>query len=273
MPFVTKSGGFCLDDGVVQTHKSVEGKVVLGNKIKTEVLANIGATGLDPETEDFKCAVRRGTPRPDGSSWESTPVPVFIIQHYNFEKEVWDRFWKKFLRQLKDSAPSFHYEPDVVDVIDLEFGKRQMPTEILLKIIELGLFDKALVETKVESTAKKLTQRQYDLIMKAIDTRLKEEGLKEVTPVTPNPAPAPNPAPNPETSTPTETDPTVNPSPSPTPTPTGEQTDPAPLTPEEQEAADRTKLAELKARFEEQAELSDAELDLLDALSEKYEGS
>lgn len=173
MPFVTKSGGFRLDDGVVRTHKDVLGNVVKGNQVQTKVLANIGATGLDPESEEFKLAVMRGTPRPDGTSWASKPVPVFIIQHYNFDDSVWKRFLAKFEKSLipGETAPSFSYEPAAYDIVDLELGVRAMPLWVIDWLDEKGIFDSALKETKVESTAMKITPKQHELIRKSIDNR------------------------------------------------------------------------------------------------------
>ncbi len=177
MPFVTKSGGFCLDDGVVRPHKNEKGEYIPGNSIQTKVLVNIGATGLDPETEEYKMCVMRGTPRPNGTSWESSPVPVFIIQHYTFDKEDWERLLSKYDLTLAPSGttPSFGYEPAICDIVDMEFGRREMPLWVIEWLEEKGIFDKALNETKIESRAKKLTESQHALLKKAISDRKRLE--------------------------------------------------------------------------------------------------
>lgn len=182
MPFVTKSGGLCLDDGVVHTHKDINGNTVQGNGVSVKILANIGATGLDPESKEFKLAVMRGTPRPDGTSWQSKPVPVFIIQHYDFDRKTWERFIAKFEKKLKPgtTAPSFSYEPKIFDVVDWELGVRAMPLWVLEWLDEKGVFKAALTETKVESTVKKLTEDEYKLIQKALEERRAKEAPEDL---------------------------------------------------------------------------------------------
>lgn len=183
MPFVTKSGGFCLDDGVLRPGKNEKGEYVPGNNIETKVLVNIGATGLDPESEEYKMCVMRGTPRPNGTSWESSPVPVFIIQHYTFSENDWERLLNKFEKTLApgSTSPSFSFEPAICDVVDMEFGRRAMPLWVIEWLEEKGIFDKALSETKVESRAKKLTESQHALLKKAISDRIKLERIEVKT--------------------------------------------------------------------------------------------
>ena len=175
MPFTTKSGGYCFDDGVILTHKNEKGETVKGNGLEPKFLTQIAAVGLDVESEEFKMAVMRGQPRPNGTSWEV--MPVFIIQHYNFDDDTWKRFLKNFEGTLAagKTSPDYLYEPAVFDIIDLEYGRRAMPLWVIEHLQSLGVFEAALEETKCESRAKKVTQAQYDLIIKAIKDRIKLE--------------------------------------------------------------------------------------------------
>lgn len=177
MPFVTKSGGFQFDDGVVLTHKDNDGKIIQGNGLQVKVLANIGVTGLDQESEEFKLAVIRGNPKENGTSWATTPV--FIIQHYDFDKETWERFLAKYEKQLQKPTPSFIYEPTVYDIIDVEYGRRAFPLWVVEYLEEKGTFDIALKERKMESMHYKLNETQLKLIKEAISNRKKLEALKE----------------------------------------------------------------------------------------------
>lgn len=180
MPFTTVSGGFCFDDGVVLTHKDENKQTIRGNGLAPQFLTNISAVGLDSESEEFRMAVIRGQPRPNGTSWETTPV--FIIQHYDFDDATWKRFLDKFEKTLIPGAttPSFSYEPAVYDVTDLEYGRREMPLWVIKHLDSLGVIDSAVNETKVQSRAPKLTSSQLDLIRKTINNRIALEESSSV---------------------------------------------------------------------------------------------
>jgi len=180
MPFVTKGGGYSLGDGVIDTHKDVDGKVIQGNGLQVKRLVHIGPVALESESEEFKLAVMRGTPRAGGTSWETTPV--FIIQHYDFTDADWQRFLEKFKKMLVSPSPSFIYEPAVYDVVDMEYGKRAMPLWVLEELEALNVFEKALSQTKMESTAKKLNETQLNLIREQLEKRRVEEAPKEEKP-------------------------------------------------------------------------------------------
>lgn len=191
MPFTTVSGGFCFDDGVILTHKDENKQTVRGNGITPQFLTNISAVGLDSESEEFRLAVIRGQPRPNGTSWETTPV--FIIQHYDFDESTWKRFLEKFEITLipGSTTPSFSYEPAVYDVTDLEYGRREMPLWVIKHLDSIGVINSGVDETKVQSRAKKLTPSQLELIRKTIKNRITLEEPSdvkvEVTPKEPIP--------------------------------------------------------------------------------------
>jgi len=175
LPFVTKSGGLRLDDGVVELHRNEKGETIPGNGIKVKTVANISAVGLDQESEEFKLAVARGNPMPNGTSWST--VPVFILDCRSFDKPAWERFIQKFEKGLEpgNTSPTIVYEPAIYDIVDLEYGKRALPLWVIKWLNDRGIYDKAVNETKVESIHKKLTPAQLSLIKKAIKERIEQE--------------------------------------------------------------------------------------------------
>ncbi len=162
------------------THKDENKQVVKGNGLESQFLTNISAVGLDSESEEFRLAVIRGQPRPNGTSWETTPV--FIIQHYYFDEMTWKRFLEKFEKTLipGSTTPSFSYEPAVYDVTDLEYGRREMPLWVIKYLDAMGVIDSGVNETKVQSRAKKLTESQLALIRKTIKNRIALEEPSDV---------------------------------------------------------------------------------------------
>lgn len=176
MPFIMKKSSERLNSDITYDQKDPRtGDIVSkGNGLKPLVLTGCDHLNYRGEDTDFKDVVYRGQPDPIKMCWNGDNMPVFRVLTYKFEADSdWKRFmaqWKMETSGLKDQV--IYYEPAMEDIREDEYDNKSFPLWVIEDLEAHGEFKRALTEAKVDlPDSKKLTQSQYDAIMKEIEIR------------------------------------------------------------------------------------------------------
>lgn len=175
MPFVSKSTSITIFNGSIEPPKRGE------LPVPPLVLACIGSVGLDPTTDEYKKFIIEGDPREDGTSWSR--YPIVRITTENLNKEDWDRFLSWFEVQKGKVGALVDYQPEVYDVVDLEYEVRALPSWVLEYLQKKKHIEAARSEFKLthSSTEKRkfADDAAYEKFLKAIKERFDKEAQAE----------------------------------------------------------------------------------------------
>jgi len=171
MPFVSKSTSITIFNGSIEPPRRGE--------LPTPplVLACIGSVGLDPTTDEYKKFIIEGDPREDGTSWSR--YPIVRITTENLGKEDWDRFLAWFEVQKGKVGALVDYQPEIYDIVDLEYEVRALPSWVLEYLQKKKHIETARSEFKLTHSSterRKFTDdAAYEKFLKAIKERFDKE--------------------------------------------------------------------------------------------------
>lgn len=187
MPFVTPRGGEKLNwDITYDRHDPKTGELTqTGNRLRELELCGGVAFDYRTNTSTFKEVVWRGQPNTVEMNWNELPVYRVLTNRFQsgyvkpeieeeYLKTDWGRFMRDYEKQVKGILPTavFYYEPDIADIrIDSDLNYH-FPMWVIDQLIKWKEFEVALKINKVNLPGvMRLTQSEYDRIMKEIEVR------------------------------------------------------------------------------------------------------
>lgn len=130
----------------------------------------------EPNSDEFKDAVRRGQIDPVDKCWLGAEMPVFNVQIWRFSEDDIQRFFTEFRNNQSEENVYLHFEPDLEDIEIREHAERprHMPSWMLQELKTMGQFEYGMQASMVNAVdgRRRLTQKQYDNMMVALEKRL-----------------------------------------------------------------------------------------------------
>lgn len=188
MPIVSHQSAAELNHDITHDFFDYKKREYVGraNGLKPLKLTYGDVCSKEPNSEDFKDAVRRGQVDPVDKCWLGAEMPVFNVQTWRFSEDDMHRFFDEFKRNQEEEAVYLHYEPDLEDVEIREHAEkpRHMPLWMLKELKSMGQFEYALHASMVNAVdgRKRLTKKQYDNMMVALEKRLATEETPPMKP-------------------------------------------------------------------------------------------